>query len=703
MDRQARDYAAAAAAMAYAQQQQQQLQQQQFGLHPQHQQFPQQVHGPPFLPPHPSLQQFPYHHHMQQQQQQQQLHPHPHQHHHLLHLQQQQAPPPHLPPHHVPSHFHGPFDSAPPSDPELQKRIDKLVEYSAKNGPEFEAMIREKQQDNPAYSFLFGGEGNNYYRYKLWLTTVPSNTPFNPSFPSSIPMMQSPSHNPVINLSLLNRPPLNVPSIAAGASGPMIGVSQLHQPSFPPFYDQQQQHLQPHIGQVRPDYDPSKPFKGLSGPLPSDVSTELTNVLNSLSGTKESIKGAKIWFMQRCPFAPALAEALKDRVLSLDDSERQMHIIYLANDILFDSLQRRNDPREVDNEALAFRPVLGSMLARVYHNPHNKEANQSQLEKILQFWDTKEVYDPDTIYALKSEMHGGPPAASLSRPPEEFSAATGYPASAPGLSQQTPLQNLNQWQPDQQRSSVPGSFEQDHPDEQVPPAMGMTQSLFAPPAPQHFLPNAMQAGHYQQIPGTHFMGSVPMPGAIQQANHQPSHIPPTPSNIGEKLPPYPLFPPGLIPGMVRKMQIGSGVPYSPMSPLDIPTVIPPSMISPSDVLDRVSKFFKEIGEVNPSEGPMKSSNENDDDDDGEYEMEPPVRKGGACIPPPPNLQVDPETGTYPDGSVERKPGSSGSGRLGLGATANPNEVSQYDDVYSSYRKQRSTNYHSSMSARASAR
>ena len=80
----------------------------------------------------------------------------------------------------------------------------------------------------------------------------------------------------------------------------------------------------------------SKPFKGLSGPLPSDVAIELSNVLNNLNGTKESIKGAKIWFMQRSPFAPALAEALRDRVFALDDSERQLHIVYLSNDILFD-------------------------------------------------------------------------------------------------------------------------------------------------------------------------------------------------------------------------------------------------------------------------------------------------------------------------------------------------------------------------------
>ena len=261
----------------------------------------------------------------------------------------------------------------------------------------------------------------------------------------------------------------------------------------------------------------------------------------------------------------------------------------------------------------------------------------------------------------------------------------------------------SQWQPDQQRTSLSGSLDHEQPDKQVLPSSMMSSSLFAPPASQQFLSNSLPGGLHQPVTTTPFMGSVAMPGAVQQLNQLPmSHLLPNAStNVGEKLPPYPLFPPGLIPGMVRKMQIGSGVPYSPMSPLDIPTAIPPSTVSPSDILERVSKFFKEIGEVNPSEGPMNPSGSNDEDD--EYEREPPVRKGGACIPPPPNLQVDPETGTYPDGTVEKKPGSSSSGRLGLGATANPNEVSQYDDVYSSYRKQRSTNYHTSMSARAAAR
>jgi hypothetical protein len=55
-----------------------------------------------------------------------------------------------------------------PTDLEEVKRIDKVAEYAAKNGQQFEALMKEKQKDNPAYAFLVGGENSAYYRYKLW-------------------------------------------------------------------------------------------------------------------------------------------------------------------------------------------------------------------------------------------------------------------------------------------------------------------------------------------------------------------------------------------------------------------------------------------------------------------------------------------------------------------------------------------------------
>jgi hypothetical protein len=210
---------------------------------------------------------------------------------------------------------------------------------------------------------------------------------------------------------------------------------------------------------------------------------------------------------------------------------------------------------------------------------------------------------------------------------------------------------------------------------------------------------ALAAAQYAQASGPGPALSAPAPFVSPLPNLTPISAPAKPGDQS----PYPLFPPGLIPGMVRKMQIGTGVPYSALSPLDIPAVIPPSTVSDSYVLDRVAKFFKDIGEVDPLEGKAKRLRPDDDSNDDEVEERERSRTGGNCIPPPSSLTVDPETNTLPDGSIERKPGSINTGRLGLGAVADPNEITQYDDVYTSYRKQRSTSYHSFMGARAAAR
>ncbi|KAJ7518744.1 hypothetical protein O6H91_20G006200 [Diphasiastrum complanatum] len=593
-----------------------------------------------------------------------------------------------------------PMPAPPPSDTELQKRIDKLVEYAAKNGPQFEALMKEKQKDNPAYAFLFGAEGHNYYRYKLWVTINTHLGTFNSPINPALSQLNAPLHPaalPSLNPSLASlNPPLN-PGLASVPIPPTGTFSTLYEqqtpaPPPPPLFEQK-----PSKGAY--DDHISQPLRALRGPLPGDVATELQGVLDNLSGTKESIKGAKTWFMQRSVFAPALAEAMCTRVLATDDVERQLHIIYLVNDILFNSLQQRSNPKELDNEAFAFQPVLGSMLAAVYHNPHAAEANKSRLEKILQFWGSNGVYDTDIINTLEGEMVAGPPPpqfTSALQPSASLSALLPIP---PAPSSQVEAVYPGQWQTDQHVSLSTSDQQQD----------GKLQPSFGglPTAPQ-FLTT-----------GTQFNLSAPQLVASSVPTLYPSLASPFLSSLPTSVPaglpqptlaqlptmravehsPYPLFPPGLIPGMVRKMQIGSGVPYSSLSPLDIPTVIPPCSSTESYILERVAKFFNEIGEIDPLEGQHKGVDSTEGEDGDQEERS---REGGARIPPP-QMLMDPDTGTLPDGSVELRPGVTSTGRLGLGAAADPNEVTQYDDVYTSYRKQRSTNYHTSLSARAAAR
>ncbi|KAA0196610.1 Calcium homeostasis endoplasmic reticulum protein [Fasciolopsis buskii] len=54
-----------------------------------------------------------------------------------------------------------------PSDPEQRNIIDKLSDFVARNGQEFESLTKEKQRDNPKFAFLQGGEFYDYYKFKV--------------------------------------------------------------------------------------------------------------------------------------------------------------------------------------------------------------------------------------------------------------------------------------------------------------------------------------------------------------------------------------------------------------------------------------------------------------------------------------------------------------------------------------------------------
>jgi len=52
-------------------------------------------------------------------------------------------------------------------DASLRNIIDKLAEFVARNGPEFEAITKQKQQNNPKFEFLYGGEFATYYQFRV--------------------------------------------------------------------------------------------------------------------------------------------------------------------------------------------------------------------------------------------------------------------------------------------------------------------------------------------------------------------------------------------------------------------------------------------------------------------------------------------------------------------------------------------------------
>lgn len=62
----------------------------------------------------------------------------------------------------------GPPEVSPPEDNNLKLLIDGVATLVARCGKIFEDLSREKNQSNPLFSFLLGGNGHDYYIRKLW-------------------------------------------------------------------------------------------------------------------------------------------------------------------------------------------------------------------------------------------------------------------------------------------------------------------------------------------------------------------------------------------------------------------------------------------------------------------------------------------------------------------------------------------------------
>ncbi|GJP50924.1 hypothetical protein CLOM_g10076 [Closterium sp. NIES-68] len=638
---------------------------------------------------------------------------------------------------------------APPAREEVRGRVEKAAEYAAKNGPQFEALMRDKQRGHPTYGFLEpGGEGADYYRFRLWCALSGAGgadaAKWGEGKSGADGEAESGGGNQGEKGGERGNVEGKVEGVQEGGKEAAEGAVGAHQaqpgseapaaahpsadsaPPLPP---------QPPTAPQEAEADMALRAAVAAAGLPLDVGGEAVATLAGLSGTKDAIKSAKAWVAWRgaMGWAPHIAWVLRERMAALSGQpERQLHVIYLVNDVLFHSLQQRPQPSAVDAVAGALQPCLGFMLAALFHGGGQQQSsNQERLGKILAFWATKEVYPGEVMAHL---------GALMRLPPHQHAPMPPPPPPGPPLPAATPLDYHGAVPypsaplPYAHRAAMPHHAPPPpawppHPPHMPPMPHDAAAPASAPVAanPPPFSPSPAPATHPAHLPSL----SPAAPSAPAQPQPPTSDAAPAaPAPPPAEKPPYPLFPPGLIPGMVRKKQVGSGVPYAPMAPHDIPSSIPPPHESEEYLRRRIAKFFRAIGEKDPMADGQEEEEEPDEVDGGRGILGAGIgnrvhghgggglggggRRGSGAKPralsPPPamgmeggglglGMEVDPETGMLPDGSVVQKPGMGGA-RLGLGAAVEADAPSQYDDVYSSFRRMLSSSYHTSISERA---
>jgi hypothetical protein len=174
-----------------------------------------------------------------------------------------------------------------PSDAEAKKRIDKLVEYVYKNGPQFEQMVRMKQGSDPQYAFLSGGPDYPYYRWALWCQVYSLNPGLHPGAQATS-LSQSQGH-----------------PMTQGYGNPSYGNPGFETAST--------------LSTMSMQASPAGSTQVMPSTLamPAEVSTGFTQVMDALNATKDAIQAARNWFMTCVVYSEGMMGMMVDRSLSL--------------------------------------------------------------------------------------------------------------------------------------------------------------------------------------------------------------------------------------------------------------------------------------------------------------------------------------------------------------------------------------------------
>lgn len=231
-----------------------------------------------------------------------------------------------------------------PEDEEQRNIIDKLANFVARNGPKFEDLTKSKQKDNPKFSFLFGGDYHEYYKWKVSLETT---------------QVEAQKRQQEASLTVLSVQ--NQPSSQSTEKG-----KEANKPKDPDYID---------LVQFR----------------------ELVQKL-ILACTKDNIQNGKNWIVthaqsesQLKKVAKFLFRRLLEEVLPF---QQKLHIVYLANDVLHHS-RKRELPKLQEALQTFILPLIG-----VVFNGESPE-NQQKVAKVLKIWENQCFFTEDVRAKLK--------------------------------------------------------------------------------------------------------------------------------------------------------------------------------------------------------------------------------------------------------------------------------------------------------------
>ncbi|KAM3876209.1 calcium homeostasis endoplasmic reticulum protein [Diretmus argenteus] len=290
----------------------------------------------------------------------------------------------------------------PPEDQELRNVIDKLAQFVARNGPEFEKMTMEKQKDNPKFSFLFGGDYFGYYKCKLAIEQQQHPSTHDGEEYKSEDMYNLGAKD-VVDVPPPPMPIIVPPLIAPPATPALDELIQQSQWNL----QQQEQHLLT-LRQEQVSAAIALAMEQQTQKLLLETQLDVSEFDNLLQPiidtcTKDAISAGKNWMFTNAktpPHCELMTTHLRNRITAdTAHFELRLHLIYLTNDVL------HHCQRKQQRDLLA---ALQKVVVPIYCTSFLavEEDKQQKITRLLQLWEKNGYFDDVTIQQLQNPALG---------------------------------------------------------------------------------------------------------------------------------------------------------------------------------------------------------------------------------------------------------------------------------------------------------
>ncbi|VDP01302.1 unnamed protein product [Soboliphyme baturini] len=279
------------------------------------------------------------------------------------------------------------------TDVELRKIIDKLAQFVARNGPEFEEMTKQKQKGNARFAFLFGGDNFLYYQYKV---NEEKTNLIKAILPIILKLWRTNEKLSRWSIDAILDSLIKVSLRVAASRGKPVSVVL---------------YVKGHFwvcGQVE------QAVYYMEGDLLNQFAEEcqmnldeLMSVMDSLkeSCTKEAISSCKSWIFEHFlsfKHGDTIMRFLMKLVKNLQVSFlHKLHVLYLVNDLCHQCFRKQDE-----NMLMLLRRYIVALYCVTFQQHADDEQQRSKLEKLVGIWEKQGYFDDSTLSKLR-DVHLG--------------------------------------------------------------------------------------------------------------------------------------------------------------------------------------------------------------------------------------------------------------------------------------------------------